>query len=467
LGGELPILLPERHGGAQLGGERRDMANTADWHARLETGAKRAGSAGLRAATRAVAFGRQHWVRRHRSEERAHIRWGAAALLVLVGVISALVVPQGADAGTEPRFDSASVSAAVDPPVVSPVPTATGPVAAPAVQPVNVPLPLKPTVPVGKGMWLHIMSRAQGGDPQAIVQHALSHGLTHLYVRLGSSRSGFYGQGDLDKILPVAHAARLKIIGWDFPYLDNVPADADRAAAEIAYRTPDGHGIDAFSADIETPAEGTNLTTVGVDAYGRWVRIHAGPTFPLIAAVPRPNGMRWYPYAEATASFDAIAPMVYWINRDPVSDVVGAIRDLAPLGKPILPVGQAYDPAVDGNKQWGPPSAADLHRFMQAAGDLGVASYSFWSWDTAGAEQWAAIGESAVLDIRALTPGPEYPKQVANLQRMLKGLGLQVGVDGTFGPDTLAGLRALQQQLGVPVTGQLDEATLKALKHPR
>ena len=446
------------------------MAYTADTdttRTQLGITSRRVGRILEQVAAQAVAAGRSAWVRRREPEEVLRRRWTIAALLVLVGVVSSFVVP-GADAGV-PQFDSASVVPSADPPV-GPAETAAGPGAGsagePVLQPVNVPLPLKPTVPVGKGMWLHRMERANGGDVASIVSHAQAHGLTHLYVRLGSSRMGFYAQRDLDRLLPAAHAAGLKVVGWDFPYLGDVAADADRAAAEIAYTTPDGHRIDAFSADIETPSEGTNLTVVGVQAYGQWVRNHAGPSFPLIAAVPRPNPKRWYPYAEVVAHFDAIAPMVYWINRDPATDVANAIRDLAPYGKPILPVGQAYDPAIDGSHSWEPPSAEDLHRFMRTAGDHGVAGYSFWVWDTASAEQWQAIRESNVVELQPVAPGATGDN-VAALQRVLNGLGQGVPIDGSFGHGTKAALIGLQRQLGVSATGVLDRATLLALKTPR
>jgi hypothetical protein len=415
-------------------------------------------------ARRLGGLGRAWWVDREKPEGAARLRWAAAALLVLVGVISTVVVPRASATVSEPTFDSRSVSPAADPPGL-PTPTASGPAAAPSLQIIPVPLPLKPMIPVGKGMWLHRMEKANNGDAASIVNQAVTHGLSHLYVRLGSSRMGFYGQGDLNKLLPVAHAAGLKVVGWDFPYLRDVPDDANRAAAEMAYATPDGHRIDAFAADIETPSEGTNLTTVGVDAYGRWVRIHAGPRFPLILAVPRPNPKRWYPYAEAAKDFDAIAPMVYWVNRDPGADVAGAIQALAPLGKPVIPVGQAYDPGIDGSHSWGPPSAADINKFMQTAADLGVASYSFWVWDTASAEQWQAIGASQLLHLQPLA-GPQVGDRVAALQRVLKGLGQPVAVDGDFGAHTKSALAQLQRQLGIPVTGRLDAATLQALKQP-
>jgi hypothetical protein len=275
---------------------------------------------------------------------------------------------------------------------------------------------------------------------------------------------GFYARGDLDRLLPVAHAAGLKVIGWDFPYLDDAMADAQRGGEAIAYRTPTGHGIDAFAADIETPSEGTNLTIDGVRSYGMRLRQLAGPKFALISAVPRPDYRRVYPYGAATEWADAVAPMVYWINRDPATDVARAIADLAVLGKPVLPVGQAYDPGIDGSHQWGPPSKSDLERFMATAGDLGVASYSFWVWDTASAEQWAAIRESSLLDLHP--GGMTASDKVAALQRVLKGLGQPVTVDGAFSPTTQVALTEVQRQLGVPTTGRLDRTTVRALTRP-
>jgi hypothetical protein len=444
------------------------VAFTADTRTRLQAEAERIGTIGSRGLARAVAASRRLWIHRDRPEEQTHLRWGAAALLVLVGVVSALVVPRAPDAlAAGPEFDRASVAASADPPPALPVPTAEGPVASPQVQPVNIPLPLKPTIPVGKGMWIHVLQRASGGNLTAMVDHAVDHGLSHIYVRLGSSRMGFYAQRDLDNLLPVAHAAGLKVIGWDFPYLHDVSADIERARQEIAHVTPSGHRIDAFSADIETPSEGTNLTTLGVQNYGAWVRHFAGPQFPLILAAPRPNPKRWFPYAEASQHFDAIAPMVYWVNRDPATDVAGAIEALKPLGKPVIPVGQAYDPAIDGSDSWGPPSAADINKFMKTAADLGVASYSFWAWDTASTEQWQAIGSSQLIHLRPLFNGPDLGERVAALQRVLRGLGQPIAVDGTFGTHTQAALAEVQRQLGLPTTGQLDRATLLALKQPR
>jgi hypothetical protein len=242
-------------------------------------------------------------------------------------------------------------------------------------------------------MWLHYLRQAAGNDPAALVAQAKATGLSHVYLRLGSSKDGFYGQGDLDRLLPVAHAAGLAVVGWDFPYLFDAEADARRAADEIAYTTPTGQRIDAFSADIETRTEGVNISVPVADTYSRRLRELAGPGYPLVATVPRPHYNSGYPYAEIVRQFDAVAPMVYWLGRDPAGEVDQAVTDLAGLGKPIMPVGQAYDAGPEGGPP-GPPPKEHLVRFIQAAQTRGVTGFSFWVWHTATPDQWAAIREA-------------------------------------------------------------------------
>ena len=250
-----------------------------------------------------------------------------------------------------------------------------------------------PALPRGKGMWLHYLRQAAGNDPAALVAQARVTGLTHVYLRLGSSKDGFYAQDDLNRLLPVAHAAGLAVVGWDFPYLFDAEADAQRALAEIAYTTPDGHRIDAFSADIETRYEGVNISVPVGDTYSRRLRELVGPAYPLVATVPRPRYNRGYPYAEIIRQFDAVAPMVYWLARDPVAEVDQTVTDLAGLGKPIMPVGQAYDAGPEGGPP-GPPPKEHLVRFIEAAQTRGVTGFSFWVWHTATPDQWAAIREA-------------------------------------------------------------------------
>jgi hypothetical protein len=313
-------------------------------------------------------------------------------------------------------------------------------------------------------MWLYQLSMAEGGDAAKVVNRAKAAGLTHLYLRLGSSKGGFYDQAELDKLLPVAHAAGLKVVGWDFVYLDDPAADAQRAKSEIDYTTPTGQRIDAFSADIETSSEGVNLTAQRAAAYGTALRALAGPSYPLIATVPRPSPVRPFPFAEATASFDAIAPMVYWQNRDPATDVAGAIAALAPLGKPILPVGQAYNGGAEGGPDRDPPKE-QIVAFLNTAMAKGALGVSFWVWNHATADQWSAIGGAKAWELS--TGRAANGAAAVYLQRVLGLFGQPVAQDGMIGPATRAAIAAVQQSLGLPATGHLDALTVLGLTGPK
>jgi peptidoglycan hydrolase-like protein with peptidoglycan-binding domain len=423
----------------------------------------------------------------------------APALLLVSAAIASGIVRSDEKAGADRVHAAAAVSPSTDPtvPSTAPVETTTSQSSPPATEPAPAPTPAEaapaappadparteaatpapapapvrapppplasPRIPVGKGMWLYQLSMANGGNAQSVVNKAKAIGLTHLYLRLGSSKGGFYDQAELDKLLPPAHAAGLKVIGWDFVYLTDPAADAARAKQEIDYTTPDGHRIDGFSADIETSSEGVNLTAAGAEAYGAQLRALVGPSYPLIATVPRPSPKRPFPFAEATKYFDAIAPMVYWLNRDPANDVAQALADLAPLGKPILPIGQAYDGGPEGGPK-GPPPKDALVRFMNVALDKGAVGVSFWVWNQATPEHWAAIDEAHAWELPA--GDPSSPAAVRYLQRVISTFGRPVAQDGVLGAQTRSALAAVQQSLGLPGTGKLDRPTISSLVGP-
>lgn len=373
---------------------------------------------------------------------------------------TSLAVPETTT--TAPAETTTTVPAA---PPAERVAEAVTPQAAPSA-PVEVaapPAPPKPILPLGKGMWLYQLSMSEGGDANKVVRKAKALGLTHLYTRVGSSKKGFYAQEELNELLPVAHAAGIKVIGWDFVYLTDPLADALRSKAEIDYTTPDGHKIDAFSADIESVQEGVNLTAEGAALYGAKLRELVGPSYPLIATVPRPSPKKAFPFAEVTAAFDAIAPMVYWQNRDPVSDVVGAIDYLAQFNKPIMPIGQAYNGGPEGGPDRDPPKE-QLVGFMNAAHAKGAVAVSFWVWNRATPDQFAAIDEAIAWELpvgRAATGAA-----AVFLQRVLNLLGQPVAQDGRMGPATTAAIAGLQSRFGLPVTGKLDAATARLITGP-
>jgi hypothetical protein len=350
---------------------------------------------------------------------------GLFAALFLLAVVTSLVghaTPGVTTAGAEsappplapgPATLFATPATATEPPP-APTPATPAPTPAPALATAVVNLPagsapvtapasttvlqaqpvVKKWLPSGKGMWIYEPAKTEGGNAAAIVARAQATGLTHLWVRMGSAWDGFNVAPFLDRLLPAAHAAGIKVIGWDFPKLEPVEADVQRAATMIRYTTPSGDRVDAFSPDIESKAEGTHLTPEAARSYGQALRGVAGDDYPLIATVPRPAKERPnHPYADIVAGYDAIAPMIYWLDRQPDTDVAGALRDLAKFGKPVYPVGQAYDGSPEGGRK-GVPPPDELWRFMRFAQANGAAGVSFWSWQAANQTAWNAIREA-------------------------------------------------------------------------
>jgi hypothetical protein len=276
---------------------------------------------------------------------------------------------------------------------------ALAPVASEAAPDVD-PIPFAPPVtqlggvPSGMGMWTWEVDQTEGGDVHAIVAKAKEIGLTHVYVRTGSSWRGLHGTAFLDELLPVAHQAGLRVYGWDFPNFVDVAADIDRAVAAVRHEAPSGHRIDGFVADIETRSEGTRLTPEAAEVYSAGLRAAVGPDTVLIACVPNPtpHHLRIFPYSLVLPHYDAVAPMIYWLNRQPDEDARRAMDFFRPLGLPVIPVGQAYDGGPEGGRP-GPPTPDELRRFVGAVNEGGAVGMSFWSWQHAVPQTWQALAE--------------------------------------------------------------------------
>jgi hypothetical protein len=243
----------------------------------------------------------------------------------------------------------------------------------------------------GKGMWIYEFDKAGRGNPRWIVNAAVQRGLTHIYVRAGSSKVGLAGWPNIAKILPVAHKAGLKVIAWDFPYLYDPGADVRRARWILRQTVQGGHAVDGFAADVETRSEGTILTRQRARNYATWLRKNSRGKF-IILVPPRPNHYTtsFYPYDILVPRFDAVAPMVYWGSQAPAEATAWAVGYLAKWGKPVAPIGQSFDMGPEGGPK-GHPSGRALVHFMNEAQRRGAIGVSFWSWQHTPRGLWHTI----------------------------------------------------------------------------
>jgi hypothetical protein len=243
----------------------------------------------------------------------------------------------------------------------------------------------------GKGMWTYEWDSTEHGSAAAVVRRASAAGLTQIWVRTGSSKAGFYARPVLRSLLPLAHAAGIRVVAWDFPYLYDPVGDAARAAVTLGYTAPGGHRIDAFSPDIESPSEGTQQTRRRLSVYLGLVQRAAG-TRPLVSTVPHANDHWWrtYDYKTQVPYVDAFAVMAYWGCVEPGRDVAQSVARLAPLGRPLHLIGQTFDLGPYGGRR-GDPSGREIWRFTDVSRRSGVLGASFYVWQYATREQFAAL----------------------------------------------------------------------------
>jgi hypothetical protein len=241
----------------------------------------------------------------------------------------------------------------------------------------------------GKGMWWTTWQQSKV-DVDDVVDRARAAGLTQIWVRTGGARQGWYGEDLLTRLLPVAHAAHLAVVAWDFPFFSDPMADVARARAAIEGRFG-GERIDAFSPDIETINEGTFNTRHRVKVYLSRVRQIAGD-LPVVATVmrPSPGQLSTYTYRVQTKYVDAFAPMVYWSCHEPGQLAADSVKILGKL-RPVHVIGQAYDMGPEGGRR-GLPSGREIWRFLDASKRAGALGASLYDAENANSTHWKTLG---------------------------------------------------------------------------
>ena len=266
----------------------------------------------------------------------------------------------------------------------------------------------------GKGMWIWQWESTDGGNANAIVEHAVAERLHQLWIRVGDSMNGFYGAEELDALVPLAHAHGISVIAWGFPYLWDPAGDAQWTARILAWRAPDGQRVDGFSADIEESTEGVMLSAERAAVYLELVRQAAGDRL-VVATVYPPTDSNWdggYPYRAMAPYIDAFAPMVYWECTDPGSVATSDVARLSTL-RPVHVIGQAFNFADSGGRTVS-PSGAEISEFLRAGRQEGAVGASFWVWQEATPGEWNAL---AAFPWRAGGPGSVPPPAIPKPKR--------------------------------------------------
>lgn len=335
----------------------------------------------------------------------------AAVLLVGVGAATAdpEATPEAATTSAATRAAvpaptpatealSAADLAARAPDLSSPSTAPAPPQAPKAAAPAAVAPKVERWLPTGTGMWLHEWRRSESGHAAQVMARTKASGLSHLYVQTGSSKKGWIGEEVLSQLMPATKGTDVKVIAWDFPKLIDPEADARRMARAAWWNRPGAPMVSAVAPDVETAAEGTNLSADRVIRYYRELRKALPARTAILATVPWPSEKRtgWYPYAETAPFADAFVPMAYWYNRSPSTVTKTSMVWLKRFGKPVMPVGQGYDGRLDASYlKEDPHPDKSVAAFVYVAREQGAQSLSLWSWQTTGPLQWGVLAKAA------------------------------------------------------------------------
>jgi hypothetical protein len=284
--------------------------------------------------------------------------------------------------------------------VTAAAPRAAKPTAKAAAAPAHKAVAVTRWIPKGTGMWIYEWNRTAGGNAKAVVRRAQNAGLTHLFVRTGSTHDGFTGTKVLRQILPATGGTSLKVIAWDFPTLKNPVADAKRLARAATYRrTRGGPHVAAVAPDIETPAEGTRNSWKRVASYLKTLRRLLPADVAILTTVPWPSVYRVgaYPYTTVAKYSDALLPMAYWYSNNVRHVTATSINYLRRFHKPVQPVGQGYDSKIDVPALSHSNLRKQVPVFLETAHKYGVGAVSLWSWQSAPRVTWHAIANARKL----------------------------------------------------------------------
>jgi hypothetical protein len=307
----------------------------------------------------------------------------------------------------------------------------------------------------GNGMWIWYVSKSNGGDLQAIIAQARSHGISTVFVK--SSDGTNWWQQFSPELVATLKAGGLHVCAWQYVYGTQPEAEAQLGAQAVQT------GADCLAIDAEKEYEGRYGQA---QRYMATLRQAIGPSFPVgLTSFPYVDYHPALPYSVflAPGGAQVNAPQVYWkeIGGGLDNVVNHTYRFNRIYGRAIAPLGQLYDN----------PPPGEVVRFRQLAAAEGSTGLSWWDWQDAAPAGWDAIAQPLgplappvpATDTASYGPGAKGDP-VIWAQEHLAGAGYPVAVNGTYDAATQQAVEQFQAAHTLPANGGvIDTPTWNAL----
>ena len=228
----------------------------------------------------------------------------------------------------------------------------------------------------GTGVWIWQVPKSSGGSAAAIADRARKNGVRFVVVKAAHG-AGYWGQFS-PQFVSALKARGLRVCGYQRMLGSNPAGEARQAIRAVRA------GADCFVIDAESEYKNKHAKA---RTYVKALRAGIGPNFPVgFTSFPYVSFHRTVPYSVFLGPGGAQynLPQVYWkaIGDPPGAALARTYRENRGFGRPIYPIGQAYDR----------PPVGQIQSFKAAARRHGARGVSWWSWQSAGEAQFKALG---------------------------------------------------------------------------
>ncbi len=256
-------------------------------------------------------------------------------------------------------------------------------------------------------MYLWIISRVEGGDPNAIADLAKAAGLSHVLIKIADGSSPYNVDRDtnIDHVPAMVAALRARGIqpwGWQYVYGHNAVTEARMAIQRVKQFNLPGFIVDA---EKEFKEKGMDVVA------GKYMEeLRAGlPDLPIALSTYRyPSLHRPFPFEVFLDYCDLNMPQVYWVKSyNPAQQLLKSLHEYQALRvwRPFLPSGAAYP---EGS--WS-PTPGQIVEFLTAVRENGLPGANFWEWYYSRRNSSALW--NAVRDFPWDPPAPDKPQDIA------------------------------------------------------
>lgn len=227
----------------------------------------------------------------------------------------------------------------------------------------------------GKGFFIWVISRCEGGNASAIAEAGVQAGLTHFLIKVAHGTDPYnVTDNGQDLVPPVVAALRQRgLLNWGWQYVYGYDPIAE---ADIAIQRIQSLGLDGFAIDVEAPYKEPGKDQAAL-LYMERLRASL-PGFPLALSSYRyPTYHPAIPWREFLQSCDINMPQVYWEQaHNPGQQLIRSVREFEAMQPvlPYIPTGSAYR-----RGDWA-ATVDDINEFLDTARDLNLSAANFWEW---------------------------------------------------------------------------------------